>query len=201
MAGVEEIEPAEPREISGLLRAWAAGDRNALDRLAPLVYPRLRAIARRYLRSKRPGDMLQTTALVHEAFLHLIGAGKAGFPDRNRFFAFSAQVMRRILIDAARVRSAQKRGGGVESAEPMVLEQVPGVSSGRSAELLALEEALLRLEQLDARKAKVIELRFFGGLSVEESAAVLQVSPQTVLRDWRLARVWLARELQDIGRG
>jgi RNA polymerase sigma-70 factor, ECF subfamily len=200
MTGVGEIEPAEPREISGLLRAWA-GDRNALDRLAPLVYPRLRAIARRYLRSKRPGDTLQTTALVDEAFVHLIGAGKAGFQDRNLFFAFSAQVMRRIVIDAARVRSAQKRGGGVEYAEPRMLEQVPGVSSGRSEELLALEDALLRLEQIDARKAKVIELRFFGGLSVEESAAVLKVSPQTVLRDWRMARVWLARELKDAGCG
>jgi RNA polymerase sigma-70 factor (ECF subfamily) len=201
MPGMGEIKSPEPREISGLLRAWAAGDRDALDRLAPLVYHRLRAIARRSLRNQRPGATLQTTALVNEAFVHLVGAGKAGFTDRHRFFAFSAQVMRRILIDAARARSAQKRGGGFEYAEPIMLDQIPGVSSGRSEELLALDDALLRLEQIDARKAKVIELRFFGGLSVEESAAVLQVSLQTVLRDWRMARVWLARELQDAGRG
>ena len=183
------------------MRAWAAGDRNALDRLTPLVYPRLRAIARRSLRSQRPGQTLQTTALVHEAFLHLVETGGAAFRDRNCFFAFSAQVMRRILIDAARARSAQKRGGGVEHVEAKVLEEVPAMSSNRSEELLALDDALLRLEEIDPRKAQVIELRFFGGLSVEESAAVLQVSPQTVLRDWRLARVWLARELKDAGRG
>jgi RNA polymerase sigma factor (TIGR02999 family) len=199
MTGVGEIKPPEPREISGLLVAWAAGDRNALDRLTPLVYPRLRAIARRYLHSQRPGHTLQTTALVNEAFVHLVGTGGAEFRDRDRFFAFSAQVMRRILIDAARARSAQKRGGDIEHAEARVLEEVPAVSSGRSEELLALDDALLRLEQIDARKAKVIELRFFAGLTVEESAAVLRVSSQTILRDWRMARVWLARELKKVG--
>jgi RNA polymerase sigma factor (TIGR02999 family) len=199
--GMAAVDKPEPREISGLLLAWAAGDQNALDRLAPLVYPRLRAIARRHLRSGGPAQTLQTTALVNEAFLHLVGSANAEFDDRDRFFAFAAQVMRRIVIDEARARLAQKRGAGAERADADALDQIPAVSSDRSEEFLALEDALLRLEQIDARKAKVIELRFFAGLSVEESAAVLKVSPQTVMRDWRMARVWLARELRTASRG
>jgi RNA polymerase sigma factor (TIGR02999 family) len=165
--------------------------------LTPLVYDELRRIARRYMRNQGGGHALQTTALVHEAYLHLIDARSANWQDRAHFFAASAQIMRRILIDLARAHGARKRGGGIghmNHSTAVNLDEIP--ASDRSAELLELDEALLRLEQMDGRKAKVIELRFFGGLSVEEAAEVLKVSPQTVMRDWRLARVWLARELR-----
>jgi RNA polymerase sigma factor (TIGR02999 family) len=151
------------------------------------------------MRNQRAGNTLQTTALVHEAYLHLVDVRIAGWRDRAHFFAVSAQIMRRILIDAARARISQKRGGGVEHANHSTavnLDEIPAPASNRGAELLALEDALIGLERMDARKAKIIELRFFGGLSVEEVAEVLKVSPQTIMRDWRLARVWLARELR-----
>lgn len=185
-------------EITALIRAWGDGDATALDRLTPLVYNELRRMARRYMRNQRAGQTLQTTALVHEAYLHLMDANSAGWRDRAHFFAVSAQIMRRILIDAARARTAQKRGGAAEHVNhstPVNLDEIPSLGSERGAELLHLEDALEELEQMDPRKAKVVELRFYAGLSVEETAAVLKVSPQTVLRDWRLARVWLAREL------
>jgi RNA polymerase sigma-70 factor (ECF subfamily) len=194
-----KLTPSGSREITALIRAWGDGDQTALDRLTPLVYDELRRMARRYMRRQRAGHSLQTTALVHETYLHLMDAGSAGWRDRAHFFAISAQIMRRILIDAARARSSQKRGGGAQFAEHSTavnLDELPAVASHQSAELLALEDALVRLEQMDERKAKVIELRFFGGLSVEEAAEVLKVSPQTVMRDWRIARVWLARELR-----
>jgi RNA polymerase sigma factor (TIGR02999 family) len=186
-------------EITALIRAWGGGDQTALDRLTPLVYDELRRIARRYMRSQGAGHRhaLQTTALVHEAYLHLMDAKSANWQDRAHFFAASAQIMRRILIDLARAHASQKRGGGVhhiDHSEAVNLDEIP--APDRSAELLVLDEALTRMEQMDARKAKVIELRFFGGLSVEQAAEVLNVSPQTVMRDWRLARVWLARELR-----
>jgi RNA polymerase sigma factor (TIGR02999 family) len=193
------MTPAGPSEITALIRAWGDGDQTALDRLTPLVYGELRRMARRYMRSQRAGQTLQTTALVHEAYLHLIESKSAEWRDRARFFAVSAQIMRRILIDAARARAAQKRGGGVQRVDHSTainLDEIAGFTPGRETELLGLEEAMIRLEQMDARKAKVIEFRFFGGLSVEETAEVLKVSPQTVMRDWRLARVWLARELR-----
>jgi RNA polymerase sigma factor (TIGR02999 family) len=186
-------------EITVLIRAWGAGDLTALDRLTPLVYDELRRIARRYMRNQGPGNALQTTALVHEAYLHLMDAKSANWQDRAHFFAASAQIMRRILIDLARAHDAQKRGGRagqIDHSTPVNLDELPSPISDRSGELLALDEALTRLEQMDGRKAKVIELRFFGGLSVEEAAEVLKVSPQTVMRDWRLARAWLARELR-----
>jgi RNA polymerase sigma factor (TIGR02999 family) len=189
----------ESREITALIRAWGDGDQTALDRLTPLVYDELRRMAKRYMQSQRAGHSLQATALVHEAYLHLIDAGSADWRDRAHFFAFSAQIMRRILIDAARARASQRRGGGAQYAEHSTavdLDEIPAVVPNQGAELLALEDALVRLEQMDGRKAKVIELRFFGGLSVEEAAEVLKVSPQTVMRDWRMARVWLARELR-----
>jgi len=196
---LEDIVPIPASvEITGLIRAWGAGDRTALDRLTPLVYDELRRIARRHMRNQGGGHALQTTALVHEAYLHLMDAN-ANWQDRAHFFAASAQIMRRILIDLARAHHAQKRGGGVgpiNHSAAVNLDELPSPSSDRSGELLALDEALTRLEQMDGRKAKVIELRFFGGLSVEEAAEVLKVSPQTVMRDWRLARVWLARELR-----
>jgi RNA polymerase sigma factor (TIGR02999 family) len=151
------------------------------------------------MRNQGGGHALQTTALVHEAYVHLMDAKPANWQDRAHFFAASAQIMRRILIDLARAHDAQKRGGGVgpiDHSTPVNLDELPSPTSDRSGELLALDEALTRLEQMDGRKAKVIELRFFGGLSVEETAEVLKVSPQTVMRDWRLARVWLAHELR-----
>jgi len=189
--------------ISALLRAWSDGDENALGRLVPLMNGELRRMAKRYMRGQRARQTLQTTALVHEAYLHLIDSKNANWRDRAHFFAVCAQIMRRILIDAARARAAQKRGGEVKQpnhATPVNLDEIPAVTPHRAAEFLALEDALTDLERMDPRKAKVVELRFFGGLSVEESAEVLKVSPQTVMRDWRLARVWLARELGASGK-
>jgi RNA polymerase sigma factor (TIGR02999 family) len=191
--------PADANDITELIRAWGNGDDTALDRLTPLVYGELRRIAGRHMRNQRAGHTLQTTALVHEAYLHLLHAKTAGWKDRSHFFAASAQIMRRILIDAARARSSRRRGGGVEvgnDSTTINLDEIPVPIAERADELLALESAIIRLEKLDARKAKVIELRFFGGLSVEETAEVLNLSPQTVIRDWRLARVWLAREMR-----
>jgi len=197
------LEPIVPTtgsvEITALIRAWGGGDQTALERLTPLVYDELRRIARRYMRNQRGGHALQTTALVHEAYLHLIDARNANWQDRAHFFAVSAQIMRRILIDLARAHATQKRGGGmrtIDHSAEVNLDEIAAPDSGRSAELLALDEALSRLQELDGRKATVVELRFFGGLSVEEAAAVLKVSPQTIMRDWRLARVWLAREMR-----
>ena len=190
--------PAGPSEITALIRAWGNGDQKALEQLTPLVYNELRRIARRYMRNRRADNTLQTTALVHEAYLHLMDAKKAPCRDRTHFFAASAQIMRRIMIDAARARTSLKRGGGMERVNHSTavnLDEIPSPTSARSAELLALDVALSRLEQLDYRKARVVELRFFGGLSVDEVADVLNISPQSVMRDWRLARVWLAREL------
>jgi RNA polymerase sigma factor (TIGR02999 family) len=186
-------------DITTLIRAWRSGDPMALDRLTPLIYEELRQIARRYMRNQQAGNALQTTALVHEAYLHLVDAKNANWKDRVHFFAASAQIMRRILIDLARARASQKRGGRIghiDHSTAVNLDDIAASDSDRSAELLALDEALMRLEKMDGRKAKVIELRFFGGLTVEESAEVLNVSPQTIMRDWRLARVWLAHELR-----
>ena len=191
--------PAESAEITALIRAWADGDQTALERLTPLVYDELRRVARRYIRNQRQGITLQPTALVHEAYLRLMDVKSSVWRDRAHFFAASAQIMRRILVDGARARASQKRGGAVERinhSTPVNLDEIPAsLASNRGPELLALDEALMRLAQIDDRKEKVIELRFFGGLSVEETASVLKVSPQTVMRDWRLAKAWLTREL------
>lgn len=187
-----------PNEITVLLKAWAAGDRKALDRLTPLVHDELRHLANRYMKRERPGNSLQTTALINEAYLKLVTVGERDWKDRAHFFAISAQLMRRILIDAARTRSAAKRGGQrqrVAHSSALNFDEIADASSQRAEELIALDNALAALAQLDPRKAEVVELRFFGGLSVEESAEVLRVSPQTVMRDWKLARAWLMREL------
>ena len=185
-------------DITALLKAWRGGDKEALEELMPLVYAELRAQARRYLRHERSGGMLQSTALVHEVYLRLTKAQDVDWHDRVHFFALSAQLMRRILVDAARARTASKRGGAALRAEhssAVDLDRIPTAESDATVMLCALDDALESLAQLDPRRAKVIELRFFGGLSVEETADMLQVSPQTVMRDWRLAKVWLAREL------
>jgi RNA polymerase sigma factor (TIGR02999 family) len=166
--------------------------------LVPLVYTELRAEARRHLRNERAALTLQSTALVHELYLRLTKAPDVDWQDRGHFFALAAQIMRRILIDAARVRTARKRGGGAPRAEhssAIDLDAIPSAESDPAFMLCALDDALESLAQVDPRRARVIELRFFGGLSVEETADLLQVSPQTVMRDWRLAKVWLAREL------
>jgi len=190
----------EPAEITRLLRAWGRGDSAALERLTPLVYEQLRRMARRYMRNERLGHTLQATALVNEAFLRLVDTRSLDWTDRDHFFAVCARIMRRILVDAARSRAAIKRGGHADRAEHSTainLDQLPHPASEMSAQVCALDEALSMLAQIDPRRAHVIELRFFGGLTVEETAQVLQTSPQTVMRDWRLARAWLARELSQ----
>lgn len=184
--------------ITGLLRAWGRGDAHALDQLTPLVYDQLRQLASRHMGRERPGHALQTTALVHEAYLRLAKMGQLEWQDRGHFFAIAARIMRRILVDAARARRTAKRGGEfvhVDHAESIDFDQVASPGTDRSSEMCALDDALTQLARVDARRAQVIEMRFFGGLSVEETATALGVSAQTVLRDWRLARAWLTREL------
>jgi RNA polymerase sigma factor (TIGR02999 family) len=182
-------------DVTGLLKAWSKGDQGALEQLTPLVYAQLRAHARRYTRGERTGATLQGTALVHEVYLRLIDGERVEWHDRAHFFALSAQLMRRILIDAARARNAAKRGGRAKVTQGSVdLDQIATMDSD-AATLCELDDALEELSRIDPRRAKVIELRFFGGLTVDETAAILGISAQSVMRDWRLARAWLAREL------
>jgi RNA polymerase sigma factor (TIGR02999 family) len=191
------VTPSDSQEISMLLKAWGNGDQAALDRLTPLVYAELHRMARRHMRKERE-NTLQTTALANEAYLRLVDAKGLACKDRTHFFALSAQIMRRILVDAARARVSAKRGGDavrLDHSEAVNLDEIAGNVSQKSAEVLALDQALVELAGVDARKARVIELRFFGGLSVEETAEVLQISAQSVMRDWKLARAWLVREL------
>jgi RNA polymerase sigma factor (TIGR02999 family) len=185
-------------DVTGLLCAWSGGDTGALDRLAPLVYSELRRLARRYTAGERRGQALQTTELVHEAYLRLLDVKGITWRDRAHFFAVSARFMRRILVDFARAHHRLKRQGGAADValDDALLDRVPSVSSDPPAALMALAEALQALSQVDPRKGQVVELRFFGGLTAEETAEVLQVSPETVLRDWKLAKAWIFRELQ-----
>jgi RNA polymerase sigma-70 factor (ECF subfamily) len=186
-------------EVTQLLKAWTTGDEQALEKLTPLVYEQLRRVAQRHMAGQRPGHVLQTTALVNEVYLQLLDCGQMNWQDRAHFFAMSAQLMRRILIDFARSRGSQKRGG---DALHVSLDEASSVCKEPDPSLLALDDALKALATVDERKSKVVELRFFGGLSVEETAAVLKVSPETVMRDWRLAKLWLLRELSEgNGRG
>jgi RNA polymerase sigma factor (TIGR02999 family) len=179
-------------EVTLLLRAWCEGDSVALHRLAPVLHAELKRIARRYMANERKDHTLQPTALVNEAFLRLVDARGVRWQDRAHFFALSAQTMRRILVNYALARGACKRGGSVRR---VALEDALVVSPERDEQIVELDAALERLAKLDDRKARIVEMRFFGGLSVEETAAVLKVSPQTVLRDWSLAKSWLAREM------
>lgn len=179
-------------ETTQLLRAWAEGDHGALERLTPRVYRTLRRIAGHQLQNERPGQTLQPTALVHEAYLKLIDISNVDWQHRAHFFAVSAQIMRHILVDRARARVAAKRGG---NAERVNLDELPDLGEARASELIALDDALQALVEIDSRKARVVELRFFGGLSIEETAAVLAISPETVMRDWKFARSWLQSEL------
>lgn len=183
---------SQASETTRLLREWAKGDRAALAQLTPRVYRELRRIAGHLMRNERAGRTVQTTALVHEAYLKLIEVDNVDWQHRAHFFAISAQIMRHILLDAARKRGTAKRGGDLPRVN---LDEIPDPSWGRAAELLAIDAALTALAKIDSRKAQVIEMRFFGGLTVEETAAVLKVSCDTVLRDWRLARAWLLAEL------
>jgi RNA polymerase sigma factor (TIGR02999 family) len=194
------VTPQKSAEITRLLKAWGRGDSAALDCLTSLVYERLRRMAHGYMRTERAGHTLQATGLVNEAFLRLVDIRDLDWKDRAHFFAVCAQVMRRILVDAARSRAAIKRGGQADRAEHSTainLDQLPHPAWEMSDQVCALDEALNLLAQVDPRRAQVIELRFFGGLTVEETAQVLQTSPQTVMREWRLARAWLARELSQ----
>ena len=186
-----------PHEMSKLLAAWSDGDREALERLYPLVEAELHRLARRYMRRERPDHTLQTTALVNEAYLKLIDQREVRWQNRAHFFGIAAQVMRRILIDHARKHAYAKRGGG---AVHIPLDEAAVLTQERAAELVALDEALTALAALDERKGRVVELRYFGGLSVEEAAEVLGVSPDTVTRDWRRAKAFLRREM-GVGAG
>src|SRR5690349_2596857 len=183
---------AELSQTTQLLRAWAQGDQAALQQLTPRVYAELRRIAGHFMQNERPGRTLQATALVHEAYLRLIDVTNVDWQHRAHFFAISATMMRRILVDRARKRGADKRGGKLP---PVNLEEVPDVRTARARELIALDDALNALADVDPRRARVIELRFFGGLSVEETAEILKVSQDTVMRNWRLARAWLLAEM------
>jgi RNA polymerase sigma-70 factor, ECF subfamily len=185
---------APSHEVTQLLKAWTTGDERALEKLTPLVYEQLRRVAQHHMAGQRPGHILQTTALVNEVYLQLLDCGQMNWQDRAHFFAMSAQLMRRILIDFARSRGSQKRGG---DAVHVSLDEAPSVSKEPDPNLVALDDALKELAAVDERKSKVVELRFFGGLSVEETAAALKVSPETVMRDWRLAKLWLLRELSE----
>jgi len=179
-------------EITGLLKAWGSGDQAALARLAERVYPELRLMARRYMKNERQADTLQTTGLVHEVYIRLVDVTKVEWRERAQFFAMAAQMMRRILVDAARARAADKRGGRIAKVnfdEAAILSRAPNRS------ILAVDEALTAFSQLAPRQAKVVELRYFGGLTEEEIVAILKISPRTVRRDWDIAKAWLLREL------
>ncbi|MGH9719373.1 MAG: sigma-70 family RNA polymerase sigma factor [Bryobacteraceae bacterium] len=180
-------------DVTGLLLAWSAGDRTALDRLAPIVYEELRRLAHRYMVRERSGHTLQTTALVNEAYLRLVDCNRMQWRDRAHFFAVSAQFMRRILVDYAR-RHNLKRGAGLQRIS---LDEAATIAV--EAEFVAIDEALNALAEIDPRKTQVVELRFFGGLGVEETAEVLKLSPITVMRDWSMAKAWLYRELSSRG--
>jgi RNA polymerase sigma factor (TIGR02999 family) len=179
-------------EITALLQSWSRGDESAAEKLIPLVYDELHRLAQHFMADERPGHTLQTTALVNEAYLRMVDFNHANWDDRNHFFAVCARLMRRILVDWARARQALKRGG-----DPVVLELQEELAAprGPGADLVAIDGALHALAQVDPRKSQVVELRFFGGMSVKETAEILKVSPETVLRDWRLAKSWLRREM------
>jgi RNA polymerase sigma factor (TIGR02999 family) len=179
-------------EVTQLLQAWSNGDESALRELIPLVYDDLLRIAKRYMKQEREGHTLQTTALANEAYLRLVRVKNAEWESRAHFFALYAQLMRRILVDHARARAYTKRGGGACRVE---LDEALALVGERSATLVALDNALNELSLFDPRKSKVVEMRFFGGMEIQQVAEVLRVSPDTVKRDWRLAKLWLAREL------
>ena len=182
-----------PPDVTQLLKAWSGGNREALDQLLPVVYTEIRRLARSYLRRERPDHTLQATALVNEAYMRLIDQRAVKWQNRAHFFGIAAQIMRRILVDHARMRHAEKRGSG---ESPVLLDEALDVASDRNLDIVALNDALTALAELDPRQAKIVELRFFGGLSIEEAAEVMQLSPATIKRELAGARVWLRRELE-----
>jgi RNA polymerase sigma-70 factor, ECF subfamily len=192
MGSLDEAASASTHEVTRLLQAWGLGDDSALERLMPLVYNELHRLAHCYMAAEQPGQTLQTTALVHEVYLRLVDANDIDWQNRAHFFGLCARLMRRILIDFARSRNYQKRGGQIPHIQ---LEEAATVSAVVGSELLAVDEALKQLAAVDARKSEVVELRFFGGLTVGETATALGVSEETVMRDWKLAKAWLLREL------
>jgi len=179
-------------EITQLLQVWGDGDNQALEKLTPLLYKELHRMAHRYMRQERSGHTLQTTALINEAYIRLMGWKNVRWQNRAQFFGVSAQLMRKILVDFARSRNYAKRGSG---ARAISIEEEPGVAQGPAHDILALDDALQRLASFDPRKSQIVELRFFGGLTLEETADVLRVSSRTIQREWELAKVWLAREM------
>src|SRR5262245_6133151 len=185
-------EGTSSHEVTNLLRAWCEGDQASLEKLTPLVYGELRRLAQKYMRGERPDHTLQATALVHEAYVRLMGASQTSWQNRAHFFAVSAQVMRHILVDFARARRNLKRGG---DEKRISLDETLVIAEKQHPDLVALDDALVSLAMVDSRKSRVVELRFFGGLSIEETAEVLKVSPDTVMRDWRLSKLWLLREM------
>src|SRR5215471_17577482 len=190
MAQGEAPKPQE--QVTALLQAWSRGDQAAFDKLAPVVYNELRRLARHYMALERPDHTLQPTALVHEAYMRLADFQRLHWKNRVHFFAISSQVMRRVLVDSARSRERRKRGG---NPERLSLDECPNLGQQHDAALIALDDALTALASSDARKSRVVEMKFFGGLRTEEIADSLQVSRDTVLRDWKLAKLWLLREL------
>lgn len=188
------METLSPQEITRLLADWNAGDADALERLAPLVYAELRRIARRQMGGEREGHTLQATALVNEAYLRLAGGGGLALQDRAHFYAVCAQVMRHVLVDHARAHARGKRGGG---APHVPLDEAANAAAAGSGEVLALDEALRELDEIDPQKARVVALRYFAGLSIEETAEVLNISPTTVRREWRRAKAWLYRAIAE----
>lgn len=183
---------AFPQEITQLLLSWSKGDGSALDQLIPLVYPELRRMARAYMNREKSGHTLQTSALINEAYLRLVNQQEIAWQDRAHFYAVSAQIMRHILVDHARRYRRDKRGGG---AEHLPLDETPVGCNERAVELMALDDALTRLAAIDARKSQIVELRFFGGLTVDETAEVMKLAPITIMREWRAAKAWLGREV------
>jgi RNA polymerase sigma factor (TIGR02999 family) len=192
---MDENQP-EPHEVTKLLAAWGKGDEIARDQLMPLVYDELHRLAHRYMKRESPGHTLQTSALVNEAFVRLVDQRDVQWQSRAHFYGIAAQMMRRILVDYARSRNFAKRGGG---AHKVSLDEALIVSDERTAEVVNVHEALERLAAFDARKGQIVELRFFGGLSIEETAEVLAVSKGTAMRDWTLAKAWLYREMTNDG--
>jgi RNA polymerase sigma-70 factor (ECF subfamily) len=190
------VATPSPAAVTGLLRAWSDGNEDALEQLIPLVEAELRRLARAYMGRERRGHTLQTTALINEVFLRLTDARRIRWQDRAHFLGISARLMRRVLVDHARARGYRKRGG---DRQRVTLHEAIAASTDPALDVIALDRALDALAAVDARKSRVIELRFFGGLSVEETAEVLHVSPDTVKRDWRLAKLWLLRELEGEG--
>ncbi len=187
-------EPS-PEEITGLLLDWGKGDKAALDRVIPLVYQELRRLAHRQMRRERAGNTLQTTALISEAYLRLVDYARVRPRDRAHFFAIAAQAMRRILIERARSHRSAKRGSGGQKVSLDEAAEVADESNERAADLLALDEALTNLAAIDPRKAEIVELKYFGGMTIEETAEVLEVSTPTVERNWQMAKIWLHREV------